>query len=337
MRVAVIGTGGMGKNHCRAYSELKEVDLVAASDINKEEIKKISKEYECNTYTSYMEMLKKERIDAISICVPTSLHFKVVMDVLKKYKCAILVEKPITYDVLEAKKMISLAKKKDTLLMVGHIERYNPAIQKVKEIVKNGLIGKIFTMSSRRVGLTPPRKIDCGVILDLSVHDIDVMRFISEQEVRDVFCNAKQVFTKFEDCAFLQMKFENDILSMIEVNWLTPIKIRELFITGERGILKIDYISQDILFYEKQIDRGIKSFEDLICKYETIAKKVFVKKEEPLKLELLNFIRSADGIEEPLVKAEDGLIAIQITNAALRSIKTGKKQGVKLNSYANTK
>ncbi|MCW1296186.1 MAG: Gfo/Idh/MocA family oxidoreductase [Candidatus Parvarchaeota archaeon] len=324
INVAVIGVGGMGRNHCRVYNELKDVNLVAVSDINQKKVNEIAREYECNGYTNYMEMLKKEKIDAISICVPTRLHFKVTSDILKKYKPAILIEKPMTYNIEEAKKIINLAERKNVFLTVGHIERYNPAVQKVAEIIRNGILGRIFTISSKRVGLAPKRKIDCGVIMDLGVHDIDVMRYISRQEVKEVFCNAKRIFTQFEDCAFLQMKFKNDILGIIEVNWLTPTKIRELFITGEMGVLVVDYISQDIFFYEKQVDVGAKNFKDFICKYEVVAKKILVKKEEPLKLELENFVNSVNKLENPLVSAIDGLITVAIANYALKSNKNKK-------------
>jgi UDP-N-acetylglucosamine 3-dehydrogenase len=322
INAAVIGVGGIGREHVRVYHDLKQTNLVAISDIKEDVVNRVSKTYGCHGYTDYKEMLEREDIEAVSICVPSSLHYRVSKDVIE-HECNLLVEKPLCLDAKEADDLVNLAERKKVFLTVGHIERFNPIVQKLKQVCTK-LIGNIFTLDAKRVGLTPPRELDSNVILDLSVHDIDVMRYITGSEIEEVFSFSKAVSTKFEDCVFILLKFDNDILGSIETNWVTPTKIRKVMVTGEKGAIDMDYISQEMIFYEKQTPEITKSFDEFVIKFESITKKISVRKQEPLKVELNHFLNCIKNVEKPVITGKDGAVAIRVAQAAVESNETKK-------------
>ena len=321
LNVAVIGVGAMGKNHLRVYSELKDANITAICDSNKENLK-IGEKYNIPTYTDYNKMFKNEKIDAVSLVVPTALHYQFSKKIIGKYKIPLLIEKPLCYKTREAEKLMSLSKRKKVFVTVGHIERFNPAVSTLKKDSKS-ILGRIYTLNSKRVGMAPPRRLDSGVILDLAVHDIDVMRYILGQKITEVFAYGKSVVSGgYKDYAFINLRFGNGILAAIEVNWITPTKIRKIYLTGENGLLETDYISQDVLFYEQQLSKGV-GYRDLLG-YEGVIKKIAVEKDEPLKLELNNFIRSVLGKEKPIITIKDGYEVVKIANAVIKSINKNK-------------
>jgi len=323
VKVAVIGVGSMGKHHARVYSELKNVELVAVSDINKNLGKKIAEKYGCNFYSNYNEMLEKEKIDAISVVVPTKLHAKVAVDCINKNK-HVLIEKPIASNLNEANHIIHVAKKKGIKLMVGHIERFNPAVRKIKEMINEGKFGNIISLISRRVGLFPPQIKDINVILDLAVHDIDVFNFILEKNPKAVFAvSGKALINNREDYADITLKY-NGINAFIQVNWITPVKIRILNLTGTKGYGELNYIKQEVKFFKSVYKRiADNSFEEVIKFSTPIVKNIPINKEEPLKNELKSFISYING-GECLSSGDDALKAIKIAELAIQSCIKGK-------------
>lgn len=322
IRVGVIGTGYMGKNHLRVYSEMEGVKLIACSDIDEHLVNHFSKQYDIKGYLNYLDLLEKENIDAVSITVPTLLHKKVIEDVFS-YNKHVLVEKPITGSVDEATSLIKTAKKKKLIFMVGHVERFNPAILKMKELIKAKYLGELVSLSSRRIGPYIHRARDTGVLIDLAIHDIDVMRFLIERNVKEVYAKIGPKKTKFEDYASILLEFEEDILGSIEVNRLTPTKIRRLSLTFTDGFATIDYITQTIIAYSKMIDTSYKDYLDFVSKFRNPKKeKPKVKKQEPLKLELQHFIECIKSNKKPVVDGMEGLKNLEIAMKALRSAKS---------------
>ena len=324
MRVAVIGVGEMGKNHVRVYSQLKDVELVAIADVNEERVKEIAEKYRTEWFTDYKKMLKEISPDAVSVVVPTSLHKIVTIDSLNA-GCNVLVEKPIASTLEEGKEMIKKAREEDLKLTVGHIERFNPMVRVVREEVER--MHKVFSIEIHRTGPFPRRIRDVGVIIDLGTHDFDLMRFIKSGEIEKLYCEVQyNVKTEFEDLAKILLRFKDSTLGFIDVNWLTPTKNRTLSVLGDRGMFVGDFITQDLVFYEnpKFNDKEFNYAEVLLKMIEGPKKKIEIEKKEPLMNELKHFIECVKKDKEPLVKPEDGLMALYLAIKALESMKKGQ-------------
>ena len=206
MKVGVIGIGNMGSNHARIYSEMS--NLAAVSDVNEELGKKVSEKFKCKFYKDYKEMLEKEEIDAVSIVVPTSFHKKVALDVIE-YGIPFLLEKPIADTLENANEIINKAKEKKVRFMVGHIERFNPAVIKLKELLDNFELGEINSIICRRVGVIPPKVRDTNVIIDLAVHDIDIFNFLLNKKPTKLYGSLGNSLIKNGDYADLLLKYGN--------------------------------------------------------------------------------------------------------------------------------
>lgn len=293
MNVAVIGTGQMGRNHVRAYASIKGVNLVAISDINVLVGKTVAKEFKTKFYRNYKEMLKREKIDAVSVCVPTKFHYEVAKNVINN-KVNTLLEKPITMNVREGYDLLSRAKKNKVKFLVGHIERFNPAVRKVKEMVDAKELGEIIAIMSRRVGGFPPQIDDANIAVDLSIHDIDIVNYLLNDYPKEIFVNKqKNHITKREDSAEFFLKYKK-ASAFLQANWITPVKIRKLNITGKEGYLEMDYITQEIIFYKsnyRKFKKKFKTFSDYVLEFSKPKRiKVSVVKSEPLKEEILYFL-----------------------------------------------
>ena len=294
----------MGENHVRVYHKMEEANLLSVSDVSERALKKIEKKYGAKGYTDYNELLKNPDIEVVSVCVPTTYHHSVVMEAIKNKK-HVLVEKPIAFTLKEAKEMIEAAKEAGVILATGHVERFNPAVQKAKELIDDGVIGDIVSAFAKRVGPLPPRIKDVGVAIDLAIHDLDIMNYLFEEEITQVYGTMNSILDdcEFEDHAEIMVSFNNESTGIIEVNWLTPYKRRELELTGTDGIISVDYIKQSIDVYGK------------------FAQDIEIKHEEPLKSELNSFLNAVVNNEDPEITGEDGLKALEMVIAANKSSK----------------
>ncbi|MDO9546474.1 MAG: Gfo/Idh/MocA family oxidoreductase [Pelolinea sp.] len=324
MKVAVIGVGSMGYNHLRVYSEMDGVELVGASDLDKDRLQMVEDRFSVETFTNFEELFEKTRPDAVSITVPTSEHEKVATYALEK-GAHILVEKPIAATVEEGKRIIELARKKDRQLMVGHIIRFNPAVQSLKARLENGDIGKIFQVFCRRAGPFPARIRDVGVVIDLAPHDVDVMRFLTGLNPMRVFAETEQqIHTDHEDLLFGLLRFPEGITGALEINWLTPTKMRETLVLGEKGLFRVDDLMQDLYFYEnpQAIGELWSPFRAVRSVSEGSMTRFSIQRQEPLKAELTAFIKAVrEGSPVPIT-GQDGLEALRISLALVESGKT---------------
>ena len=304
VNVGVIGVGAMGENHVRVYHKMEEANLMGVSDVSERALKKIEKKYGAKGYTDYCELLANPEIEVVSVCVPTTFHHAVVMEAIK-HKKHVLVEKPIAFTLTEAEEMIAAAKEAGVILATGHVERFNPAVQKAKELIDDGVIGDIVSAFAKRVGPLPPRIKDVGVSIDLAIHDLDIMNYLFEEEITQVYGTMNSSFddSEFEDHAEIMVSFDNESTGIIEVNWLTPYKRRELELTGTAGIISVDYIQQSIEVFGK------------------FAQDIEIVHEEPLKGELKSFLNSVVEEKEPVITGEDGLKALKLVIAANMSSK----------------
>ena len=305
VNVGVIGVGAMGQNHVRVYSKIKNANLLAISDLMKGTLADVSKQYHTVGYVDYENVFEMPEIEAVSICVPTTYHYEVVMSAIEHGK-NVLVEKPIAFTLDEAKEMVDAAQDSGVKLATGHVERFNPAVLEAKRLIDQGVIGEVVSASAKRVGPFPPRIKDVGVTIDLAIHEVDIMFYLFDSPVSRVYANMGSRLEKceFEDHAELMMKFENGTVGVLETNWLTPYKKRQLEVIGVDGIISIDYIDQAVEVYGKN------------------AQKVNVTHKEPLKEELNSFLSCIVNDEEPKITGEDGIHALKVVLAAMKSAKS---------------
>jgi len=315
----------MGKSHARVYSELDGADLVAICDVDKVKVKSIAKEYNTNYYTNCDEMLKKEKIDAVSVCVPTKYHKEMALEIIKN-KINVLVEKPIATTLTEAEKIIMEAEKNRIKLMVGHIERFNPVVIELKNRIMKNELGKIYKVHCTRLSPFPQRVVDVGVIVDLAIHEIDILRYIINSKITRIYAEtARKIHSSHEDLLVGTIRFENDILGIINTNWLTPKKVREITVTGEKGMFVANYLTQELYFYENEFAR--KNFDynnNFMDITEGKVRKIEIDKKEPLKIELDSFIDCIRNDIEPKVTGKDGIEALKIAEKFEQSTKENK-------------
>lgn len=316
MRVGVIGTGAMGQNHIRTYSQMPNVELVAISDIDANRVNQLSKQYSVKGFTDYKDLLKLD-LDAVNVVVPTKVHRTVALDVLNS-NTNLLVEKPIADTVENAMDIVDAAHKTDLMLMVGHIERFNPAVTKMKEIIDSGELGKVVSISTRRVGPNNPRIRDVGIILDLGVHDIDIISYLYNSHVSEVFAIAGSELHSHEDHASILLKYGDNKAGVVETNWLTPHKTRNFTVIGTEGVAYGDYMEQTVVIHDKNWIKEAK-----------------VEKMEPLKRELEGFIKACQSGEAPIITGEDGIHALEVALASIRSYQNNTVIKIKSNSESN--
>ena len=305
--VAVIGVGFWGRNHARVYSELPKAELVAVCDIDVKKAKEVAKKFGVKAYKDSRKLLKREDIDAVSICTWTTTHAKETTRAIK-YGKHVLVEKPIASNVKEAKRLVKLAEEEKRIMMTGFIERFNPGVERVIRRLRANSIGELVSATSRRVSQWPERIGDVGVVKDYAIHDIDLMRYIFNEDPKAVFAKAGRLkHTRFEDYAQIMLTFSQGKTAFIETNWLTPYRLRKLILTGNKGIMTLDYLTQEITI-ETEKETFIPRF----------------KWEEPLKRELNHFVECIAKNKKPSVDGLDGLKALIICEAVLKSAVKGK-------------
>ena len=324
MKIAVIGIGSMGFNHLRVYSELENVEVVGASDMSEDRLQMVASRFSTRTYSDYRELVEKEKPDAISITVPTSEHENVASFCLEQ-GAHVLIEKPIAATVDEGRRLITLAEKMKKQLMVGHIIRFNPAMQSLKKRLENGDAGKIFQVFCRRAGPFPARIRDVGVVVDLAPHDVDIMRFLTGKDPKRVFAETEQrIHTDHEDLLFGLLRFPGGITGALEINWLTPTKMRETLVLGEKGLFRVDDLMQDLYFYENPQANGElwSPFRTIRGVSEGSMTRFSIKRQEPLKAELQAFVNALRNGDPVPVSGQDGLEALRLSLALVESGKT---------------
>jgi UDP-N-acetylglucosamine 3-dehydrogenase len=318
VRVAVIGGGNMGGNHLRNYFLLPEFELVALADPNPK-TKSLADEYRAAHFTDYKKMLDEIRPEAVSVVVPTPLHAEVATEVIQRgIHC--LLEKPIASTVEEAERMIKLAKKQSVVFTVGHIERYNPLIRSLKSMLDDKMVGEVSSIVCKRVGGFPSVEPKTDVIIDLAVHDIDIISYLLGQQPKKIFGHSSRTHhSSHVDSAEILMDYGH-ASGFIQANWLTPVKIRTIAITGSGGYVEGNYITQELEYYQHNM-QNVSSFSNLVVKMGDAKKeRITVDFEEPLAVELKSlFARIRGNISVRLVEPEDAKEALRLALEAVRT------------------
>jgi UDP-N-acetylglucosamine 3-dehydrogenase len=308
---AVIGTGFWGKNHTRVYGELDSTELVAVCDVNRERAKAMADQYGVKAYTNSSRMLKNEAIEVVSVCTWST---KLAREALKALNAGkhVLVEKPMATNTKQAKKLLAVAEKNGLHLTVGFLMRFIPGLQHIREAVENKKLGELVCATAKRVSQWPERIGDVGVVKDTAIHDIDVMRYVSGEDPISVYAKTGNMrHRKFEDYAQIMLTYEDGKSAFIESNWITPYKTRILTVTGSEAIMRLDYITQELWIEDAK--------ENLQPRFPW---------KEPLKLELQHFADCILEKKKPVITGVDGLKALKIAEAALKS--SAKNKAIKL-------
>ncbi|MCM8765800.1 MAG: Gfo/Idh/MocA family oxidoreductase [Candidatus Omnitrophica bacterium] len=305
IKVGVIGVGKLGYIHARVYSEMKDVELVGVCDINQEKAKKVAQELKTEFYFDYREIIPY--VDAVSIAVPTSLHYPIGKEFLKNgVHC--LIEKPLAINLKEAKGLLKIAEGKKSILQVGHIERFNPAIQTILK-----LPGEPRFIECHRLGNFSPRVKDVGVVLDLMIHDLDIVLTLVKAKVESIDALGVNVLTTYEDIANARIKFEDGTICNLTASRVSDERMRKIRIFKENSYISLDYFKQEVLIYYKRKNRVIHRF-------------LPVKKEEPLKEELKSFINCIYKKGNPLVSGEEAYNALKLAFRILKKIKENERK-----------
>lgn len=311
----------MGRNHVRVYREMRETELVAVADAYSEDVRQLAGDNLTEAYTDYRQMLAQAQPELVSVVVPTEEHFQVAADALAS-GCHVLVEKPITATVEEGLSLLALARRSGRKLMVGHVVRFDSAVQELKRRLDAGELGRIFQVRSRRLGPFPARVRDVGVIVDLATHDLDITTYVAGQEIVRVYAETeREIHSHHEDILAGTLRLSGGAIGLLDINWLTPAKVRELTVTGEKGMFLVDYLTQDLYFYENQDALAVQWEQIGLLKGVSEGRMIRypVSKAEPLKSELQAFARSVlDDTPSP-VPGESGLAALRAALALVRS------------------
>ncbi|HEU4605243.1 MAG TPA: Gfo/Idh/MocA family oxidoreductase [Nitrososphaera sp.] len=302
-KIAVIGVGGWGKNHARVLKDLG--CLAAICDLDAARAKEIAGKHGAQSYSSVDEMLNKEQLDGCLVCTPTKTHAAVAKKLMEQ-GVNTFVEKPMSFSSKECEEMMEVAEKKKVVLTSGYVERFNPAVSDARKLIEGGMYGDPMMIEFHRENRMPLHIKDVGVIYDTSVHDIDAAMFLFGSRPNVVFARAGKRFHSFEDFATIMLGFEGQKVAIIASNWLTPKKVRTFSAVCTDGIITGDFLTQEI-----RIDHAEATI---------MPRKQF---QEPLTLELKNFIEAIEGKAKIVVTAADATNVTRVAEAAILSSNTG--------------
>jgi len=303
MKIVQIGTGGWGKNHTRVLSQLGV--LVAVCDADSQKSKEYGEKYSVNYYTSLEDIISSEEFDGAFVVTPTSTHTEIAKKLLEAKK-HVFVEKPMTYKSEDGDALTKLAEKNKVILTCGYIERFNPAVDVVKNIVKEKKFGDLVMLEFHRENRMPLHIKDVGIIYDTSVHDIDTANWLFDDMPHVVFARAGKIKHEHEDFASIMLGYKNDKVAIISSNWITPKRVRKFSAVCTDAIISSDFITQEII-----VEKGEES--------ETIQN----EKQEPLSLEVQSFLGAIEGKNDQVVKSQQAVNVTKIAEAALLSSQKG--------------
>jgi UDP-N-acetylglucosamine 3-dehydrogenase len=302
----------MGRHHARVLSEIDSSNLIAVVDSNELAGRAIAEEQGATYYSSLDALLGSESIDAVSIAVPTGAHEAVATQFIEA-NVAVLIEKPIASSIEGAQRLVDLAASRRVPLAIGHIERFNPALRLARDLVRRGTLGEIISLTSRRLGPVPPARQTTDVILDLAVHDLDLVSFLLGGSPSIVHAKGgKTDKSLYEDWADITL-VSGEASCFLQVSWTVPIKIRKISITGTEGYIEVNNVSQTVDFFEAIDWREAADFNEFVELFGEPQKKRYnAEPVEPLKLELESFLSSVSSGEPLEVPGEVGIQALEL-------------------------
>ena len=320
LKAAVVGVGSMGRNHARLYRTIEGVRLVGIADSNAQIAERVGARENVPHYTDFAALLDEQKPDLVSIAVPTGLHYEIGAAVIDR-GVHVLMEKPITSTVEQGEALLELAKRKGVTLAVGHIERFNPAVMELRRRLNDGMAGRIYKIAAQRLSPYPTRIGDAGVVIDLASHDIDLMRHLMPEPILRIYGETLQsINSDREDLFNGLIRFASGAIGVLDINWMTPTKVRRLSVTGARGFLECDLLSQELFFYENE---NAPSQWDALSVLRGVSEGnilgIRIQRHEPLDAELTDFVAAVRDGRPPMVTGEDGLDTLRLALQFVRS------------------
>ncbi|RPJ11130.1 MAG: gfo/Idh/MocA family oxidoreductase, partial [Desulfobacteraceae bacterium] len=298
LRVGVVGTGYLGKFHAEKYSQMDDVELVGIADSNRATAESISEKVGTRAYINHTDLIG--RVDAVSIVVPTAAHFKISRDFLEN-DIDVLIEKPITETLREADELIAISEARGLIIQVGHLERFNPAILALKDIVKNPRF-----IESHRLGIFKERGTDVSVVLDLMIHDIDIISAFVRSDIKSIHAAGIPVITSRSDIANARLEFMNGAVANVTASRISTKNERKMRLFQQDAYISVDFANHEISVVRKK-----ESEKDSIIPGMEI-KQITFEKSDALKDELAAFVKAVTTREIPEVTGQVGRDALNV-------------------------
>ena len=315
-KIGVVGVGKMGEYHVGVLSDMPEAELVGIVDGDQKRAKIVSERYKTSNYKNYKDLFKK--VDAVVVAVPTSMHYSIGKEFIEA-GIHTLLEKPCTDDLRQAEELFDIAAKKNITLHIGHVERFNGAVQELFKIVKDPIY-----IECRRMSPFSTRIKDDGVVLDVMIHDIDIVLNLVESDVAKINVIGNSVFSKRDDLINAQIEFENGCIANLLASRVSQNKVRTLEVTQKESSILLDYTEQEIFIHRQSSSESQLSPGSLRYRQESLVERIFVHKDNPLKLELKHFIDCvANGSQRKLTVKKE-LNSLNIALQILSRFKSGR-------------
>jgi UDP-N-acetylglucosamine 3-dehydrogenase len=303
LRVGVVGVGVMGSNHARVLADLPGVRLVGVADPDRKQREFVSGALGCSSYADVHGLLAGG-VDALTIAAPTHLHRELALTGIER-GVHVMVEKPISSSVEEGNAIIAAARRAGVTLMVGHVERFNPAVEAIKEAIRHE---DILSIAITRVGPFPPRMSNVGVVIDLAVHDIDLICWFTDSEIVEVQPQLSSAIAEREDIALLQFRTASGVLAHINTNWITPFKARNVTVATRNK-----YVMGDLLTRQVTECFGFQPDGSYSMRHLSVGHA------EPLRAELQAFVSAVRSGQRPAVTGEEGVAGLEIAIRCLQN------------------
>lgn len=314
VNISLIGVGRMGQFHLNVISQINQINLSGIYDEDKNHLDEISQKYNIKKFGSIDEAI--DHADAVIIATPTIHHFEIAKKAVEKGK-HVLVEKPMTETYAQALELEDIVKKNNVILQVGHVERFNGAVQELHHIIE-----KPYLIEARRLAPFTPRITDVGVVFDIMIHDLDIVTSLVKKPIIKFSASGKRIRTNNEDIASALLEFEDETIATISASRVTQEKIRTLAISTEEAYFILDYATQDITIHRQAMSQSnIKTSIGINYKQESIIERVFIHRDNPLKLEDEHFANCILGKDKILVSIEDDVNTIKLTEEILKEIR----------------
>jgi UDP-N-acetylglucosamine 3-dehydrogenase len=324
LRVGLAGLGSMGRNHLRILSARTDLVLAAVADPVDAALAAAASETGAQGFAEPLAMIAEADLDAVVIAAPTTSHVPLALAAIER-GIAVLVEKPLAATTDEAMRIVGAARAAGVPVQVGHVERFNPAVLELGRLIDEGWLSTVYSIASRRAGPFPARIRDVGVTVDLATHDADILSWIAGERPSRVYGEtAQRIHATNEDLLFGLLHFPSGATGMLDVNWLTPAKRRQLMVVGEEGMFELDYLTQRLTFTRATDTTNPRLIGGYAPTFEGEVLELPVVSTEPLAGELEAFVSVVRNGGRPVVDAEDGLWAVAIATSLLASASEGR-------------
>lgn len=310
LRIGVIGVGNMGQHHTRVLSLLKDIELVGVSDINVERGIDVASKYRVRFFEDYRDLLA--HVDAVCVAVPTRLHHAVGMCCLQA-GVHVLIEKPIAASIAEAESLVNAAAEAHRILQVGHIERFNPAFQELGKVLKTE---ELLALEAHRMSPYSDRANDVSVVLDLMIHDIDLLLELADSHVVKLTASGSRASDSgYLDYVTATLNFANGIVATLTASKVTHRKLRSIVAHCKNSLTEADFLNNEILIHRQTTANYVTDYGQVLYRQDGLIEKVYTSNIEPLHAELEHFINCVRGGNQPSVGGEQALKALRLASS----------------------